>query len=115
MSGCSNSGAEESCTARQTTSPVIARYTPIATTQNSTARKTIFRSAVTIANPDVATLASSQPPCARSRRPAPRSRHMRRATTGASESQPCNAIPASTHSTIRCSASRAPTTAQAAM
>ncbi len=45
----------------------VARQIP--STQNTTAQKTMSRSAETMANPDVATLASSHPPCARSRSP----------------------------------------------
>ena len=62
MCGCRRSGADESCTARDTISPVITKYRMIAAHQKNAPRKTILKSAIRMASPDVATLANSQPP-----------------------------------------------------
>ena len=61
MSGCLNSGADGSWHVRQTTNPVITPYTKIAKANSAMAHQAYPESAASIANPDVATLASSQP------------------------------------------------------
>ena len=101
--------------ARQSTSPVITRYTPDAEhpeqhRQEDDCRDRRTRSPIRMSR-------RSPVPIRRAHGhegPSTAVRHMHRAATGANVSQPCNAMPASTHSTMRCSASRAPTTAQAA-
>ncbi|BBX00401.1 hypothetical protein MMOR_13370 [Mycolicibacterium moriokaense] len=113
--GCASSGDDASCRTRHNTSVVIATYTTRPSSQNTTAQNKTSSCAETIANPDVATAASSQPPCARSRRPVQRCRHIDRIANGTNDTQPCNARPANIQSTNLCSASLAPTTAHAAI
>src|SRR5258708_1057116 len=76
MSGCTNSGAAGSWIDRQTISPVINRYTPMPMAKNSTASKTIFRSAVKRANGGGGALGGSRGGGGGWGRPAPRSRHI---------------------------------------
>ena len=110
-SGWLNTGADASRHARHTTRPVIKPYRQTAKASSATAGHGHPASAASIASPDVATLASSQPPRARSRRPVQPRCHTSRTVSGNNTSH----ASAATTPRMACKAgSRVATTAQAA-